>query len=580
MAPVKRRPERSPGMVIPRRALVGVAPLGVWLCAACGGERPAASVHTAAFCDSVQPRVAAFLARARAEHPTPSDPRYGGTVVVGTPSDFNHGMNPAIAAEYYATQYQQFVLLMTLVGLDDDYRPVPYLARSWELSADSTELTFHLRDDVYWHDGVRTDAEDVAFTYRVVTDPATGFPNPAFWDNYDQSDSAVTVVDDLTVRFRLRPHADILDPWRATAIMPAHLLEDVPHAELAHHPYNYQCPVGNGPFVFDEYKAGDHWTFEANPAFPAELGGRPYLDGIVHRVIPSQSTLLQELRTGGVDIYVGAQPDQMAEIQADTALRVESFDSREFAFVVWNGRRPQLRDARVRRALTMAVDRREIVRAVLKGYGLVAATTVPPFHWAYDSTAVRPIPDQAGWADRDGDGVRENSDGVKMSISIKTNPGVRQRDAILQIMQAQLKDVGVEVHPEFVEGNTLLDQMISPERSFDGVLTSWIPEFTLDDRDLFLSSRIDGPWAWSGTRNTELDRLLDTLQLVMSHEEARPLWVRYEHLQEQEQPYTFLYYVVRLAGVRRALRGAAMDARGEWVNVRRWWLDRATRKTR
>jgi peptide/nickel transport system substrate-binding protein len=567
---------------------MAVVPL-ITTAAACGrGEPPTpGEVSSATFCDSVNVHVKAWLARAEAEHPVPDDPRHGGTVVVGTVSDLLGGMNPAITGEYNASQYQQFVLFMTLVGLDDQYRPIPYLARSWEVNADTTELTFHLRDDVYWDDGVRTDAHDVAFTYQVDTDPATQFPNASYWDDYSKGDSAVTVVDDFTVRFRLRPHADFLDPWRATSILPEHLLKDVPHDELGQHPFTSQCPVGNGPFVFAEHQAADHWTFDANPAFPAELGGRPHIDRLVERVIPDQSTLLAELRSGGIDMYVGVQPDQVAQIEADSALTVESFTNRRVDWVAWNSRRPQLSDSRVRRALAMAVDRREIIRAVLKGYGTAATTTVAPYHWAYDSVAVPPLPydpegarallESAGWVDRNGDGIRENADGVKLSISIKSPAGSRQRQAVLQIIQAQLKNVGVEVRPEFVDAGTLTETLMS-KRDFDGVLMSWISDFKLDDRDLFLSSRVDGPFAFSGTRNPQMDRLLDTLQLVLDRAQAKPLWVEYARLQRDEQPYLFLYYENGLVGMRRAVRGADMDARGEWVNARRWWLDPAARR--
>ncbi len=302
-------------MRMSRRTLGRLGLVTVVFAAACrDGASPAATATaSSAFCDSVRPRVQAFLARAKAEYPTPDNPRYGGTAVVGTVAEPS-GMNPAIPTDYYGTEYQQFVLLMTLVGLDDHYQPIPYLAKSWEVNADTTELTFHLRDDVYWHDGVRTDANDVAFTYEVVTDPRTGFPNAAYWDNYARGDSAVQVLDSLTVRVRLRPHADFLDPWRATPLLPAHLLKNVSHEELAAHPYTTRCPVGNGPFVFDEHAPGDRWVFEANPAFPQDLGGRPYLDRLVNRFIPDQSTLLNELLSGGIDVYIAAQPDQVPQI--------------------------------------------------------------------------------------------------------------------------------------------------------------------------------------------------------------------------------------------------------------------------
>jgi peptide/nickel transport system substrate-binding protein len=235
----------------------------------------------------------------------------------------------------------------------------------------------------------------------------------------------------------------------------------------------------------------------------------------------------------------------------------------------------------------MAINRPEIIRAVLGGYGTVAATTVPPYHWAYDSRAVPPLPfdpdsarallTRAGWVDRNGDGVRENASGLKMTLDIKTNQGSRQRNAILQIIQAELKDVGVQVRPDIVDAATIMDQITSEKRDFDGVLMSWVSDFKLDDRDLFLSSRSDGAFALSGTHDPKLDRLLDTLQLVVDRGKAKPLWIDYERELQKDEPYTFLYYVKRIVGMRRALHGTDMDARGEWVNVRHWWLDPAAR---
>ena len=165
-----------------------------------------------------------------------------------------------------------------------------------------------------------------------------------------------------------------------------------------------------------------------------------------------------------------------------------------------------------------------------------------------------------------------------MSITVKTNAGSQQRKAILQIVQAQLKDVGVDVRAEFLDAGTLTSQVFSAERDFDGVLTSLIADFKLDDRDLFLSSRIDGPLALSGLHDTTMDRLLDTLQLVVDHARARPLWIEYERAQQEEEPFLLIYYVKRLAGLRRALHGAEMDTRGEWVNLQHWWLDPAARR--
>ena len=144
------------------------------------------------------------------------------------------------------------------------------------------------------------------------------------------------------------------------------------------------------------------------------------------------------------------------------------------AVVGWNARKPQLADRRVRRAITLGTNREEIVQAILLGYGEVANAGVPPFHWAfnpdatgsleYDPEAARALLEEAGWTDRDGDGVRESEDGVRLSFSIKYNTGNQQRQDIAEIMQSQLADVGIEVQPRVVEWATLLQQINTPER--------------------------------------------------------------------------------------------------------------------
>ncbi len=575
-------------MVTVRRAMTCMAVLLLPAAGACGGNEPGEGGSVAGFCAEVRPRVAAYLERAAAEHPVPAgDERYGGTGVVGIVAELPGGMNSAISTDYNSTQYQQFVVQTTLVRFDEDLMPEPYLARSWEVNADTTELTFHLRSDVYWHDGERTDANDVAFTYRTVTDPATRFPNPSYWDGYDQGEDGVRVVDDTTVAFRMRPHADYLDAWRATAILPEHLLGDVPPDSLARHPYNTECPVGSGPFVVEEHRLNDRWVFRANPGFPADLGGRPFLDRLVQRTVPEQTTLLAELLTGGIHVYVGAQPDQAAQIKADPAVELLGFAHREVAFVAWNSRRPQLSDKRVRRALTMGTDREKIVQSVLRGYGTVVNSTIPPTHWSfrpeslpgvpYDPAGARRLLDEAGWRDRDGDGVRENAEGLPLAISIKYNRGSQQRQSFAELMQAQLADIGVKVDVRVEDVARLNEELFTQAKDFDGVVLSWVMDFRQDDRDLFGSERVDGSFGLSGTMNPELDRLMDTLQTVVDRKAALPLWEEYQRLLIEEQPYTFLCVFERLAGVRKTMHGVHVDARGEWVSVHDWWLDPSAR---
>lgn len=555
---------------------------------ACGGDREVAARSDDPFCQAVWPAVDEYLASVEDQYPTPDDPRYGGTVVVGTIGELADGMNAAVASDYAAQQHHQFVNLMTLVDYDEATEPRPYLAERWDVAEDNRSVTFYLRQDVYWHDGEQTTADDVAFTYRTVTNPATAFPNAAFWDYYVTGPEGVEVLDPFTVRIHMEPHAEFLDPFRTLGILPEHLLGDVPPEELKQHPYGSQCPVGNGPFAFVSHTDQDRWVFEANPGFSPSLGGRPYVDRYVYRVIPEQTTLLTELLTEGIDVYIQPNPGQAGDIEADENLELRAYPFRDYVFVGWNSRKPQLADSRVRRAITMGTDRESIVEAILAGYGSVANSSVPPFHYAhqeslagapgYDPEAAMALLDEAGWIDRDGNGVRENADGLELAFSIKYNDGNQQRQDIAEIMQAQLANIGIRVEPRVVEWATLLQQINTPDlRDFDGVVMGWVVEFKLDDTDLFHSDRIDQPFAWSGTNNPEIDRLLVELKGTVDRAEARALWDEYQSVLVEEQPYTFFYFRQRLDGVNRRVQNAVMDARGEWTNIREWYIDPASR---
>jgi peptide/nickel transport system substrate-binding protein len=559
------------------------ASIALLLLAACSGDSRS-NAGLPAFCQEVLPRVAAFLGDF--EHPTGEG--YGGTAVVGSIGEIADGMNALVSSDYTGSQHQTFLNLMTLIQVDEDLRPVPYLAESWEMNPEETEVTFRLRDDVYWHDGTLTTAHDVEFTYLRALDPETAFPNLANWTYYDQGPGGVEVLDDRTIRFRFAPHTEPLDPWRSTAIMPRHLLEEVPPAELKQHPFGSRCPVGNGPFVFSEHRTDESWTFTRNPAFPEGLGGPPFLDRYVYRIIPEQTTLLTSLLTENIDFYIAPLPDQAPQIEAAPHLVFRVFPFRTYVFVGWNARRPQVADARVRRAITVGTNRAEIVQALLSGYGEIANAGVPPFHWAhnpdlrdslsYDPEEARALLEEAGWTDRNGDGIRENARGVPLEITIKYNTGNQQRQDIAEIMQSQLRGVGISIRPQVVEWATLLNQINTPDlRDFDGVIMGWVTEFKIDDHDLFHSSKVDLPYGWAGTEDPDLDRLLDTLQVVSNREDATELWQEYQYRIIRLQPYTYFYFPERLAGLNRRLQGVTLDARGEWVSVHDWRISSGTR---
>lgn len=509
----------------------------------------------------------------------PEAERYGGTVIVAGRNDIG-SLNAFESLDIESLQHQIHVLFVTLVRGDRRDDPMPYLARSWSFAEDSASVTFELYEGLTWHDGTPLTARDVVFTYERARDPETGYPNRAYFDAW----TGVEMLDEYTLRFTIRPMANLFFGWTRLAILPEHILGDVPPGELAGHPFGSTEPVGAGPFRFVERSIGDRWVFEANPGFPEELGGRPYVNRYVYRVIAEDATRAAALRAGEIDLLTTAAPANVPRFASDSTIRLLEYSEGDYDFIVWNPRRPMFADPAVRRALTMAIDRSGIVDAVHEGAATVSAGPVGPWHWAYDSTDV-PLayaPDSAsaaleaaGWTDVDGDGLREK-DGRTFSFTMLVTPREKWR-SIATIVQSNLADVGIEMDVEVREIGALQPLVTSPDRRFDAFMLGWIPDRTMDGRSMWACDQVAHPVHFASYCNPALDAVLDSLLTTTDRRVYARLVDRYNDILAADQPYTFLYHPTHRAAARVQLRGVEMDSRGNWATVADWWLEPAAR---
>ena len=526
----------------------------------------------------------------------PENERYGGTAVVAIslePQALNvltgdMGGEPGMM--------KRDLLFSPLIRYDKNLEPVPWLAERWDtlrVAPDTLELTFHLRRDVQWHDGVPVTAEDVKFTFERLMDPRTAYAGAYIFAMYAPK---AALVDRYTVKFRLRSHSDFLEGWYWNPPVPKHLLGDVAPEQIRTHTFGTH-PVGNGPFRFVRRVPGQEWVFEANPNFPKALGGRPYLERVIFRVIPMKTTLVTELLTGAIDVWLGVKPSEADRLARTPGVRLIAYSYSKWDYLAWNARLPMFDTPEERRALTLAIDRQALVDAVLHGHGTVGRSTVTPAHWSftandpatllpYDTAEARRLLAGAGWRDRNGDGVLEDEQGRPFRFTLKTIQGDDAWKEVVEIVQAQLKRIGVDAQPQLLEFNALIALGEgSPNRDgvrirdFEAVALHFYDDFRKDDSQILHSRNADrSVYQWTGFSHPRADWLMDTLKVIADRETARPLWREYQRLIVQESPFTLLFYPERLIAVRTRLKGVEADARGDLLTVTRWWVPPGERR--
>lgn len=455
--------------------------------------------------------------------------RRGATVMFASGADLQ-SINPLLTNHPLARQVQRYVLLTTLARYDSSLVARPYLARGWRWSADRRTLTFELRTEVRWHDGTPTTARDVVWTLDAARDPATGYPRFAEL----QSLASVAELDDATVELRFdRPTEAFPFVLTDLAILPAHLLDSVPHARLRESSWNV-APVGNGPFRFVTHEPNRRWVFARNPDFPSALGGPPHVDRLTVVVVDEPMVKLSALVSGELD-FAGISPQHVAFVRRHQGLAIREYPMVLPYGLVFNTRRPPFNDRRARLAAALAIDRQEIVDGYLFGLATAADGPVPPGLPQYVAAPPTPVaPDSA----RRLVAALPNEARSFELLTVGSGEG-----ALEQMLQARLNAVGFSVTIRQLENSTFLSLVFGPRHDFTAAVTGIAGDPGLG----FLQS-------------------LDSVTGVGIPSDP----VRAQRVYAEQVPVAWLYHARGVQGMNRRVRGVQMDVRGELPTVADW----------
>ncbi|MGA3281767.1 MAG: peptide-binding protein [Smithella sp.] len=503
-------------------------------------------------------------------------PAYGDILVQGDIGDASN-LIPLLASDS-ASHNIAGMVYNGLVKYDKDMNIVGDLAESWEISQNGLVITFHLRKGVKWHDGYPFTSADVLYTYQVTIDPKT----PTAYAGDFLKVKRVEALNDYTFRVTYaKPFAPALISW-SSAILPRHLLsgKDITKSTLARH------PIGTGPYMFKEWVAGQKITLASNPDY---FEGQPYIDGRITRIIPDSATMFLELRAQNIAM-MGLTPLQYTR-QTENNLFKNNFNkyrylSFAYTYLGYNLKNPLFTDKRVRQAISYAINKNEIISGVLLNLGKPANGPYKPGTWAYNDNVkiydynpkkARELLHEAGWTKLNSEGVLEK-DGKPFIFEIVTNQGNETRQKCAEIIQRQLKEIGIIVKIRVLEWSAFVTDFIN-KRRFDSVILGWTIPLDPDAYDVWHSSKTaPEELNFISYKNPEADEMLEKGRSTFDQKERKKYYDRFQEILAEDQPYTFLYVPEALVIIHNRFRGIQPAPIGLEHNFIKWYVPKDEQK--
>ncbi|MEM1179794.1 MAG: ABC transporter substrate-binding protein [Acidobacteriota bacterium] len=507
-------------------------------------------------------------------------PRDTATVAFGVDiTGINELIQPPAAIN---TAISHFALFLPLAEEQADYQDgpptfLPRLAESWTAAEDRLSITFTLRDDVFWSDGVKTTAEDVRFTWEAQTHADVAWPFAATKSRIRD----VEVVDPRTVIFHFTEIYP-LQLFEAVqgVVLPKHAWSEIPFEQWREKAdWFNDNPVTNGPFTFESWQPQQRFILERyDRYFEPDL---PKLERVIFEIVPDTSQQLSLLRAGRAD-FIELVPYADAKAMDERPdVYLTSYIPRNYFFIGWNLQRGFFGDVAVRQALTLGIDRQALIDSLFYGYGKTSFGPIPSDVWAhhdglepwpYDPEKARQMLADSGFADADGDGILERG-GEPLRFELITNSDNTLRRDIMVMVQSQLRQIGVDVETRTMEFNALIAPLSAYD--FDAVVMGLSIGTDLDLSYNFHTrgTPANGGLNWGRFSDPRTDELIDAVNAEGAALSTKPLLYELQERLHEQQPLTFLYEGERISGVRKPLAGISPNSTSTFANLRHWYFE-------
>ena len=438
------------------------------------------------------------------------------------------GLDPAFA-RVWSTHIVLNSICDKLVDITPHYQYVPQLATEWSWSEDGRVLVFKLRGGVKFHDGEPFNAAAVKYTLeRNLTMRGSS------WVALHSAITGVEVIDDLTVKVTLS--APMSGPLFARLVISFGMIVSPKAAESNGEKFGAK-PVCAGPYRFVERVPLNHITLEKFPDYWDKQ--RVHIDRIVYRIIPDSTVRLANLLAGSLDVIEQLPAVDGPRVEGDSRFRIAPAMSLGHTRIYINVGRshrantPLGRDARVRRAFNLAIDREALNKVIFEGQNVPASSWIPPGN-TFDMKTVPVLRrDVAGAKALLAEAGHRNP---KVELSL---PNVPVQLQVAEMIQAMTREAGFETRLLALEVGTAIQKADRGE--YEALLALW-PGFADPDMNIFGMLACKGALNYGGYCNAEVDRLLEEARAHSSVDERIRLYTAVSELLSRDEPYIFLYH--------------------------------------
>jgi peptide/nickel transport system substrate-binding protein len=505
--------------------------------------------------------------------------RRSSSFVIGLSDKFS-SLDPVVSKENAAANERVRQLMFnSLVRKNEAFDYIGELATDIQTSPDGLTVTFPLHQGVRFHNGKPLTSGDCKYTLEYLLGSESTKKAPLF----------DTVKDSATGQeTQLRRIAEIQTPDSNTLVIK--LARPVDRQKVVSSlvaigiipegtgPQQATSPIGTGPFKFVHYDSGQMLLdLKANPDY---WEGAPSIQDLRVRVVEDSNAMQAELKSGRIDLTSlpsNLTPDTIASLARDPNLQVQKFPGANIVYLGFNVRQPPVDNIKLRQAIAYAINRESIINELLQGQATIADSILPPKSWAYapgekyayDPARAKQLLDDAGLKDPDGDGPQMR---LSQPLEYKVSAGSSATRQYAEVIQSQLKAVGIPVNIVTVDFNTLLDQL--PKGQFQMTSSQWIggnqdPIFL---RDIFAAGEIPNDKRKGLNRsrysNPELDKILDDAMNTADRQQALALYASAQAILARDVPMIPLWYRANMVIAQKRVGNIKINASGDWDFVR------------